>query len=115
MDFEWEHRRRLAAGAQPSAEGEEPSQWARCGGDEVVVRNRYANVDPWQSNRVKLQVPDGHSDYINASPIVLESTASRVVTKFIATQARSLLARARHVLTRLCRAPRRTPSPISGA
>ena len=40
-----------------------------------VYRNldRYGNVQPWNSNRIKLQVPEGATDYINASPIVLES------------------------------------------
>lgn len=65
-------------------------QWARCVSDEVMGRNRYANVDPYANNRVKLQVPEGHGDYINASPIVLESTKSKTVTKFIATQVRSI-------------------------
>ncbi|KAF2008226.1 hypothetical protein P154DRAFT_479787 [Amniculicola lignicola CBS 123094] len=69
-----------------SNEGDQPSQWAKCGGEEVMNRNRYANVDPYQNNRVKLKVPEGHSDYINASPIVLEATKSKKITKFIATQ-----------------------------
>jgi protein-tyrosine phosphatase len=85
VDLEWEQRRRLLQGAQTN-EPDQQSRWARCGGDEVMNRNRYANVDPYSNNRVKLQVPEGHSDYINASPIVLESTKSRRVTKFIATQ-----------------------------
>jgi protein-tyrosine phosphatase len=51
-----------------------------------VPRNRYANVDPYQANRVKLQVPEGHNDYINASPIELKSTKSGTVLKYIATQ-----------------------------
>ncbi|KAF2263531.1 hypothetical protein CC78DRAFT_569000 [Lojkania enalia] len=85
VDLEWEQRRRVAQGAIEK-DAEPPSQWARCGGNEVQSRNRYANVDPYQSNRVKLKVPEGHSDYINASPIVLQSTKSGTVTKFIATQ-----------------------------
>ncbi|EAQ83239.1 hypothetical protein CHGG_09643 [Chaetomium globosum CBS 148.51] len=38
-----------------------------------ILRTRlaYLNIQPWQNNRVKLQVPEGHLDYINASPIVL--------------------------------------------
>jgi protein-tyrosine phosphatase len=53
-----------------------------------VGRNRYANVDPYQSNRVKLRVPEGHNDYINASPVELTSTKSGAVLKYIATQVR---------------------------
>ena len=51
-------------------------------------RNRYANVDPYLNNRIRLKVPEGYSDYINASPIVLRSTKSDTVTNFIATQVR---------------------------
>lgn len=51
-----------------------------------MSRNRYANVDPYQSNRVRLKVPDGHNDYINASPIVLHSTKSKTALRYIATQ-----------------------------
>lgn len=41
----------------------------------TMYRNldRYGNVQPWNSNRIKLQVPEGYTDYINASPIVLKS------------------------------------------
>lgn len=85
VDLEWEQRKRLVQPAQ-APEAEQSSPWARCDGDEVLNRNRYANVDPYQNNRVRLQVPDGHSDYINASPIVLESTKTKAVTRFIATQ-----------------------------
>ncbi|KAF2470282.1 tyrosine-protein phosphatase 2 [Lindgomyces ingoldianus] len=85
VDLEWEQRRRLLSGNQ-QIEPDQTSQWARCGGEVVTNRNRYANVDPYCNNRVKLKVPEGHNDYINASPIVLEATQSKTVTKFIATQ-----------------------------
>jgi protein tyrosine phosphatase len=61
--------------------------------DMTASRNRYANVDPYLNNRVKLQVPEGHNDYINASPIVLKSTVSGTETKFIATQVCKYLCR----------------------
>ena len=49
--------------------------------------DRYANVQPWTNNRVKLQVPEGQVDYINASPIVLASpSASRPPLRYIAMQ-----------------------------
>lgn len=64
------------------------SQWARCVGEDVKDRNRYLNVDPFQSNRVRLKVPDGTSDYINASPVELRSSASDKVLRYIATQVR---------------------------
>lgn len=65
---------------------EQPNQWARCAGEDYALRNRYGNVDPYQANRVKLEVPEGHFDYINASPILLESTKSKTVLRYIATQ-----------------------------
>lgn len=46
-----------------------------------AARNRYINVFPWNSTRVKLQVLADHSDYINASHIDLGPTS-----KFIASQ-----------------------------
>ncbi|USP73322.1 uncharacterized protein yc1106_00596 [Curvularia clavata] len=70
---------------QPT-EADDQGRWARCCGDEYAFRNRYANVDPYQSNRVHLVVPEGHFDYINASPIVLETTQSQTPLKYIATQ-----------------------------
>ena len=33
--------------------------------------DRYANIQPWLNHRVKLRVPEGKNDYINASPIAL--------------------------------------------
>lgn len=83
-DLEWKQRNRLTP--DNGEDEQSSSQWLRCIGEDVQSRNRYANVDPYQSNRVKLQVPSGHSDYINASPIVLESTKSKRLMKFIATQ-----------------------------
>ena len=65
---------------------EQPPQWARCSGDAYAPRNRYMNVDPYQANRVHLDVPEDAFDYINASPIALKSTKSGTVLKYIATQ-----------------------------
>jgi protein-tyrosine phosphatase len=44
------------------------------------------NVDPYVQNRVPLKVPEGHSDYINASFIKLQNTISGTNKEFIATQ-----------------------------
>ncbi|KAF2641211.1 hypothetical protein P280DRAFT_305323 [Massarina eburnea CBS 473.64] len=84
VDLEWEHRRR---GLQGNGQSEaEPSPWSRCTWEDALPRNRYANVDPYQANRVKLDVPEGQNDYINASPIELKSSQSGAVLKYIATQ-----------------------------
>ncbi|EON65136.1 hypothetical protein W97_04373 [Coniosporium apollinis CBS 100218] len=84
VNLEWQQRNRLALGANLDADP--PSQWARVAGDDVIKRNRYMNVDPYLSNRIKLKVPEGHSDYINASPIFLRQTRSGTEKNFIATQ-----------------------------
>ncbi|KAF2630015.1 hypothetical protein BU25DRAFT_485152 [Macroventuria anomochaeta] len=84
-DLEWAQMNRLRDGMAPT-DIEEPAQWARCSGDAYAPRNRYMNVDPYQANRVHLEVPEGVFDYINASPITLKSTKSGTVMKYIATQ-----------------------------
>lgn len=76
---------RLRDGMAPT-DTEEPAQWARCSGEPYAARNRYMNVDPYQANRVRLEVPEDANDYINASPIELKSTKTGTVLKYIATQ-----------------------------
>ena len=46
-------------------------RWARVTGPHLRRLDRYMNIQPWQNNRVRLQVPEGKVDYINASPISL--------------------------------------------
>jgi protein-tyrosine phosphatase len=78
---------RLRDAAHAQASGADDSyEYARCNTEEYAARNRYANVDPYQANRVRLDVPDGHNDYINASPVVLVSSKSQTALKYIATQ-----------------------------
>lgn len=58
-------------------------------GEYHKTLDRYQNIQPWHNNRVKLQVPDGRIDYINASPIVLAPSPSipnREPSRFIAMQ-----------------------------
>jgi protein-tyrosine phosphatase len=50
-------------------------KWAREEPDREL--DRYANVHPWAANRIKLIVPEGYNDYINASPVTLTSTAEK--------------------------------------
>ncbi|KAF1984141.1 phosphatases II [Aulographum hederae CBS 113979] len=83
IDLEWLQRHRLAQGQLSNDQA--ASQYARVSGDVVIQRNRYMNVDPFQSNRVKLKVPEGVDDYINASPIVLVCNSGRK-RRWIATQ-----------------------------
>ena len=44
------------------------------------------NVQPWDKSRVRLQVPEGESDYINASPISLTDPRTEAVYSYIAAQ-----------------------------
>ncbi|KAI0116165.1 phosphatases II [Hypoxylon sp. NC0597] len=70
QDLNWAERFRL----QESMQNPSPNfQFARVPTHETKALDRYANIQPWANNRVKLQVPEGHIDYINASPIVLRS------------------------------------------
>jgi len=86
MDLEWLQRERLSKGMAAQLT-DDSAQWTRVSGDAVLKRNRYFNVDPFEHNRVRLRVPEGHSDYINASPIRLASLRAGGADKyFIATQ-----------------------------
>lgn len=96
MELEWAQRDRLI----PSPD----KQWTRVSGEEVLKRNRYSNIDPFLNNRVKLHVPKGYDDYINASPILLPCTKKDAKKKYIATQARRSCENiAVHMLTSLDR------------
>ncbi|KAE9368052.1 phosphatases II [Stipitochalara longipes BDJ] len=65
---------RLAASRDSGSDG----QWARLDADPV--RDRYHNIHPWANNRIKLNVPEGYNDYINASPVTLLSTFDKQST-----------------------------------
>lgn len=52
---------------------------------EAISRNRYSNIYPWAENRIRLDVPEGKCDYINASPIILDH-GRQGAKKYIATQ-----------------------------
>jgi len=87
------------------------------------------NVDPFASNRVKLRVPEGQSDYINASPIILRSSKSGREKRYIATQVHMFYTthtlhccgdwkakkQALTLLFHTSRVPKRAPTHTSGA
>ncbi|KAF1946471.1 hypothetical protein EJ02DRAFT_336203 [Clathrospora elynae] len=83
--LDWTQLDRYRESAQALG-AEQPNKWARCMGEDYASRNRYANVDPYQANRVRLDVPEGQFDYINASPIVLTLSKSGTALRYIATQ-----------------------------
>ncbi|KAK5625276.1 hypothetical protein RRF57_000992 [Xylaria bambusicola] len=70
QDLVWRERLRSQQGLQnPSSN----SQFARLLSPETRTLDRYRDIQPWANNRVRLPVPEGKLDYINASPIVSPS------------------------------------------
>ncbi|KAL8702654.1 MAG: hypothetical protein Q9201_004179 [Fulgogasparrea decipioides] len=62
------------------------SRWAQDNTRQTKLRNRYMNVQPWDKSRIHLRVPEGESDYINASPIALTDPRTGVMFSYIAAQ-----------------------------
>lgn len=48
-------------------------RFARVISPETKPLDRYRDIQPWANNRVRLPVPEGKVDYINASPIIAPS------------------------------------------
>ena len=67
-DLVWLERQRIAQAMRNPAPD---FRWARVQGPHLKTLDRYMNIQPWQNHRIKLRVPEGHVDYINASPITL--------------------------------------------
>jgi protein-tyrosine phosphatase len=79
----WIERNRVLQGVlDPSPD----HQWATSQGPETKLLDRYQNVRPWTNNRIRLRVPEGQNDYINASPISLKSQRTGKESKYIAMQ-----------------------------
>lgn len=81
QDLECRQLLRIAEGRRDPA-----SNWTQDTTKQTRLRNRYVNVQPWDKSRIRLQVPPGESDYINASPITLEDPRTGVVSSYIAAQ-----------------------------
>ena len=85
MDIAWLERGRIQNSlAAPNG------RWTRVTGPHLRYLDRYVNIQPWDKNRVRLKVFPGQVDYINASPIVLTTTApahaARPPDRYIAMQ-----------------------------
>ena len=52
----------------------------------IRQRNRYADIYPWAASRIRLKVPEGGCDYINASPISLCCSKTGQESRYIAAQ-----------------------------
>ncbi|KAL8856894.1 MAG: hypothetical protein Q9178_006483 [Gyalolechia marmorata] len=81
QDLECRQLLRIAEGRRDPA-----SNWTQDTAKQTRLRNRYFNVQPWDKSRIRLQVPSGESDYINASPITLEDPLTGGVFSYIAAQ-----------------------------
>lgn len=78
QEIVWMERNRMVQSVtNPSSD----FRWARVMGDHLRKLDRYMNIQPWQNNRVRLRVPAGKQDYINASPITLTSVAPTAHTR----------------------------------
>ncbi|KIW30156.1 hypothetical protein, variant [Cladophialophora immunda] len=73
QELEWKQRYRL----QHASQNPHTSPFRVDRSLAVISRNRYGNVQPWESSRVKLKTPIGGSDYVNASPITLRSRLAK--------------------------------------
>jgi len=83
QELEWLQRGRMLKSA---LEPDPNSPWAVENTAHTKARNRYTNIHPWANNRIHLQVPPDHCDYINASPILLHGLKSGKDKRYIATQ-----------------------------
>lgn len=82
-ELEWLQQMRIAQGRIDS---NPLSQWAQETSFEIKSRNRYRDVQAWANSRIHLKVPEGHCDYINASPISLHNSKRGMEERYIATQ-----------------------------
>ncbi|KAF2966353.1 hypothetical protein GQX73_g7241 [Xylaria multiplex] len=69
-ELTWRERWRSQQGLQNPSPN---FQFARVLSPETKILDRYTNIQPWANNRVRLPVPEGKLDYINASPIASPS------------------------------------------
>lgn len=89
----WLERIRIQRGMENEASSNPHPEhrWARVKGPHLRKLDRYMNIQPWHNHRIKLQVPEGKLDYVNASPIILKPTPvpgrpAREADRYIAMQ-----------------------------
>ncbi|KAF6802165.1 Receptor-type tyrosine-protein phosphatase O [Colletotrichum sojae] len=77
QEIVWLERNRLAAGMAPDAD--ENCKWGSYKQTDLTrgVQDRYFNIKPWNHNRIKLRVPEGELDYVNASTVSLSSPSNK--------------------------------------
>ncbi|CRK20942.1 hypothetical protein BN1723_012211 [Verticillium longisporum] len=77
QDLTWTERNRLHNAMAQEAATNPDSTYRYAVHKQVDMRrgvmDRYCNIKPYNRNRVRLRVPDGTLDYVNASAVVLPS------------------------------------------
>ncbi|GFP54835.1 hypothetical protein ACSS6W_002721 [Trichoderma asperelloides] len=87
QELTWAERVRVSQGMRDDSLGD--SRWTLYRHIETHEKmDRYVNIKPWAYNRVKLRVPEGEVDYVNASAITLTSPSdpSKPPLRYIAMQ-----------------------------
>ncbi|CAI4220023.1 unnamed protein product [Parascedosporium putredinis] len=83
QEITWNERKRLAFGGCVLENADSPRSSPSSQPDlRRIGMDRYYNIKPWSHNRVKLLVPEGALDYVNASPIVLKSPSDSELAPF---------------------------------
>lgn len=87
QELTWAERVRVSQGMRD--DGQADSRWTLYRHADTHERmDRYVNIKPWAYNRVRLRVPEGEVDYVNASAITLSSPSdpSKPPLRYIAMQ-----------------------------
>ncbi|RDA91286.1 hypothetical protein CP533_6309 [Ophiocordyceps camponoti-saundersi (nom. inval.)] len=88
QEITWAERLRLAdAHTNQAVDDYKWGHYQQLDGPVRGFMDRYPSIRPWNHNRVRLRVPPGEFDYVNASTVVLpSSTASSPARRYIAMQ-----------------------------
>lgn len=88
QELTWAERDRLLEGTKHESEGFKWGTFKQLDVPEKGQMDRYFNIQPWNHNRVRLQVPVNELDYVNASEITLESPSDpdKLPLRYIAMQ-----------------------------
>ncbi|CAG9941327.1 unnamed protein product [Clonostachys rosea f. rosea IK726] len=87
-ELNWDERIRAMAGQRSDNSEWKWGVFKQPDVEEKGLMDRYINIKPWNHNRIKLKVPEGQLDYVNASSITLSSPSdsSRPTLRYIAMQ-----------------------------
>ena len=85
--FEELHHRQMLRLQRANDGGSQYSQYPQDSNLRTIrSRNRYLDIYPWAASRIRLKVPEGSCDYINASPISLCCSKTGREYRYIAAQ-----------------------------